>query len=199
MLNTYDKITRIKNLFIKFVYTPHIYFYIYFYMSALYFLIFSWFLCVVSFSSYLSFCFAMLFRPKLLFFNLFQSACRPTSLCFTDLVIIITVRNAMYHRGRPTSREMTVEMQCSSGCLFSKRNHYLLMRKNEWEREGGKKGLNEAQAAAANADDRKKEKEGGTEIERKWRRTRVKGESRTKEGATSERRRTEHLIYATGH
>lgn len=62
----------------------------------------------------------------------------------------------MYHRGRPTSREMTVEM-CSGGYLFSKRDHYRLTRKNERE---GKKGLNEAQAAAANADDRKREKGG---------------------------------------
>lgn len=63
----------------------------------------------------------------------------------------------MYHRGRPTSREMMVEM-CSGGYLFSKRDHYLLTRKNE--KRGEKKGLNEKQAAAANANDRKREKKG---------------------------------------
>lgn len=81
--------------------------------------------------------FAMIFRLKLLFFSLFQSACRPTSPCFTGLVIIITVRNAMYHRGRPTSREMTVEMWRSGGCPFSKRDHYHLTRENGKEKEDG--------------------------------------------------------------
>lgn len=66
----------------------------------------------------------------------------------------------MYHRGRPTSREMTVKM-CSGGYLFSKKDHYLLTRERTREKEReGKKGLNEEQAAAANADDRKREKGG---------------------------------------
>lgn len=131
-------------------------------MSIIYFLIFPWFPHIVLFQDIYLFAFLC---SQLLFFNLFQSACRSITPCFTDLVIIITVRNAMYHRGRPTSREMTVEM-CSGGYLFSQRDHYLLTRKNERE---GKKGLNEEQAAAANADDRKREKGG-----RKWDREKVK-------------------------